>query len=155
MDNPANVPFTVSALNTTQVLQTNTNSIPYPLTSSLLKLNITAVGTLPNSHTPQKFTHEYYFHALDLSKVALQDPDLELSYSEEKETFTVKATKRVAAWVWLDISAGTVANFDKNAFWLLLGDGGKEVGFKVKNDTSEGKWVEGLKVRSLWDNMGD
>lgn len=28
----------------------------------------------------------------------------------------------------------------------------REVGFKVKKDTTGGAWVEGVTVRSLWDN---
>jgi beta-mannosidase len=146
------VPFTVGALNTTQVLHTNTNEIPYDLKNSLLKMKITAVGPLPNTLTQSTFTHEYIFHDLYLKDVNLQDPGLTLSYNESTGNFKVQATKAVAAWVWLDIPAGTLANFAQNGFWLLPSDGPKEIGVKVKDDTSGGSWVNHVTVRSLWNN---
>jgi len=152
LSTPSNVPFIVDALNTTQVLHTNTNDIPYDLKNSILKMNITAAGTLPNTNEAKTFKHEFIFHALDLSTVNLQDPGLELSYDSETGNFTVEATKAVAAWVWLDMPAGTLGNFESNGFWLLPGDGPREVGVVVKSDSSGGKWVEGVKVGSLWDN---
>lgn len=149
---PATVPFTVGALNTTKVFQADTNTIPYDLKDAVLKMNITATGTLPNSNKTEVFKHEFYFHALDLSKANLQDPGLTLEYDAKTGNFTIEATKAVAAWVWLDIPAGTLANFDENAFWLVPSDGKREIGVTMKNNTSGGKWVDGVTVRSLWDN---
>ncbi|EPE33363.1 (Trans)glycosidase [Glarea lozoyensis ATCC 20868] len=148
---PSSVPFTVGALNITQVLQTNTKTIPYDLTKAVLKMNITATGSLPNTNDTKTFKHEFFFHALDLSKANLQDPGLQLEYNASTGNFTIEATKAVAAWVWMDIPAGTLANFDGNAFWLVPGEK-REVGVVVKSDGSGGKWVEGVRVRSLWDN---
>ncbi|CZR54939.1 probable beta-mannosidase A [Phialocephala subalpina] len=146
------VPFTVGALNTTMVYQANTNYIPFNLTNAFLKLNVTATGSPPNSDITQTYKHEYIFHALDLSQVALQDPGLVLSYDEGSKKFTIEATKGAAAWVWLDVPAGTLANLDSNGFWLLPSDGKREIGYTVKNDTSGGKWVSGVTVSSLWNN---
>jgi beta-mannosidase len=146
------VPFAVGALNTTMVYQANTNYIPWNLGNAFLKMNITATGTPVNTNNTMTYKHEYYFHALDLSQVALRDPGLVLSYNTETGYFTVEATKGVAAWVWLDIPAGTLANLDSNAFWLLPSDGKREIGVTVKDDTSGGKWVDGVTVSSLWDN---
>jgi hypothetical protein len=58
---------------------------------------------------------------------------------------------RVAAWVWLDHLAGVVGNFDENGFWISPGHK-KEIGFKVKRDSTNGGWVADVTVRSLWNN---
>lgn len=146
------VDFTVGALNTTQVFAGNTSTLPFNLKDAVMKMNITASGTLPNTNETRVFKHEYYFHDVRLGDVSLVDPGLALSYSEETGNFTVEATKGVAAWVWLDIPAGTLGNFDENGFWLIPSDGPREIGFTLKNDTSGGKWVERVTVGSLWNN---
>ncbi|TVY87235.1 Beta-mannosidase A [Lachnellula willkommii] len=146
------VPFEVGGLNTTKVFQGNTNDLGYDLKDALLKMNITASGTVPNTQEPKIFTHEYYFHTLSLRDANLQDPGLVLDYDQQTGNFTVEATKGVAAWVWLDLPAGTLGNFNENAFWLLPGDGKREVGVTVKDDRSAGEWVKGVTVGSLWDN---
>jgi beta-mannosidase len=148
---PSTVPFTVGALNTTQVFAANTSTLPFELKDAVMKMNITATGTLPNTNDTKTFKHEYYFHGI-LGEASLVDPGLTLSYSEETGNFAVEATKGVAAWVWLDIPAGTLGNFDENAFWLVPSDGPREIGFTLKNDTSGGKWVDGVTVGSLWNN---
>jgi beta-mannosidase len=94
---PTNVPFTVHALNTTRVLQSNKKSLPYDLTTSILKLNITATGSLPNTNETTTFTHSSIFTSTSLNAVHLRDPGLALSYSKETGNFTVQATKAVAA----------------------------------------------------------
>ncbi|KAH8649485.1 putative beta-mannosidase [Tricladium varicosporioides] len=146
-----NISFNVGALNTTQLWATNTNTIGYDLNNAVLKMNVSAVGSLPNSAETKIFKHEFFFHALDLGKVNLQDPGLTLSYNNQTENFTVEATKGVAAWVWLDIPAGTLGNFNENSFWLVPGER-REIGYTVKSDMSGGKWVNGVTVRSLWNN---
>lgn len=65
---------------------------------------------------------------------------------DQTGNFTVETTKGVAAWVWLDIPAGTLGNFDENGFWLVPSDG------PLKSDTSAGKWVGAVTVGSLWNN---
>jgi beta-mannosidase len=149
---PSTVPFTVGALNTTQVFAGNTSSLPFSLQDAVLKMNITATGKLPNAQEETEFQHEFFFHDLDLSTANLVDPSLELSYSKDTGNFTVEAKKGVAAWVWLDIPAGTLANFNENAFWLVPSDGPREISVTVKQDGSGGKWVDGVTARSLWDN---
>jgi beta-mannosidase len=149
---PSTVPFTVGALNTTQVFARNTTTLPFDLKDAVMKMNITATGTLPNTNGTETFKHEYYFHDVKLGEALLVDPGLTLSFSEDTGNFTVEATKGVAAWVWLDIPAGTLGDFEENGFWLVPSDGPREVGFRLKNDTSGGKWVEGVTVSSLWNN---
>jgi beta-mannosidase len=146
------VPFSVSELNTTKVFQGNTNELGYDLKNALLKMNITATGSLPNTNATREFKHEYYFHTLSLRDANLQDPGLVLHYDENSGNFTVEATKGVAAWVWLDLPAGTLGNFGENTFWLVPGDGKREIAVTVKEDGSAGGWVGGVKVGSLWDN---
>lgn len=150
---PTFAPVTVGALNTTRVLQTNTYDVlsGYDPANVILVMDVSVKGQMPNSNTTQTFTHTNWFHAVPLSQARLVDPGLSVSYSKETSKFTVKASKGVAAWVWLDYPAGAVLNFDSNTFWLLPGQE-KEVGFMVKNDTTGGKWVSGVTIRSLWDN---
>jgi beta-mannosidase len=139
-------------LNTTQVFAANTSSLPFSLKDAVLKMNITASGSLPNSDDVAMFEHEYYFHDIYLNQVKLVDPALTLYYDKKLGIFLVEATEGVAAWVWLDMPAGTLGNFAANGFWLVPGDGPREIGANIKNDTSGGSWVEEVTVRSLWNN---
>jgi beta-mannosidase len=146
------VAFSVGALNTTQVFGGNTNTLGYDLRNAFLKMNISATGTPPNTNLTKEFKHEYIFHTLSLRDAKLQDPGLELSYNEQSEKFIVQATKGVAAWVWLDLPAGVLGNFEGNGFWLVPGEG-REVGVVVKDTGGDERWREGVTVRSLWDNL--
>lgn len=150
---PTFIQAEVGAINGTRILSTNLNDIlaGYDSSNAILVMEVSAQGTLPNSNRTQTFKHTNWFHADRLSRARIVDPGLELSYSKTTSKFIVKATKGVAAWVWLDYPSGAVLNFDANAFWLLPGQE-REVGYKVKSDTTDGKWIEGVKVWSLWDN---
>jgi len=150
------VEFEVGALNTTMVWKGNTYTLGYDLSNAFLKMNITAHGTLPNSpststNSTKVFTHEYIFHALSLRTAKLQDPGLTLSYDEKDETFVVKATKGVAAWVWLEMPAGMLGNFESNGFWMLRGEE-RRVGVVVKSTGDVEGWMGKVRVGSLWDN---
>lgn len=150
---PTSAEVRVGAINGTKVISTNTSDIlsNYDPSNVLLAMEVSAQGSLPNSNKSQTFTHQNWFHADRLSNAKLVDPGLELKHDNAMQKFVVKATKGVAAWVWLDYPAGAVLNFDANAFWLLPGEQ-REIGYKVKNDTTGGKWIEGVTMRSLWDN---
>ena len=147
---PTTTPFTVGALNTTRVLALNIADLDVDLTDLVLYMNLSATGPLPNTDTNQTFHHENFLSEI-LSKAKLVDPGLQLSYSTATGNFTVQATSGVAAWVWIDYPAGAVVSFDTNGFWLLPGRA-REVGVNVKSDETGGKWVEGVSVRSMWDN---
>jgi beta-mannosidase len=149
---PTTVPFTVGALNTTKVMQTTMNDLQYSLTSSFLKMNITATGSLPNSHRYSTFKHSFIFATPYLNTVNLQDPNLVLTYNEATRNFIVEAKKAVAAWLWLDLPAGVLGNFEINGFWLLPSDGLKEVEFTLKDDGGVEGWQRMVVVRSLWNN---
>lgn len=113
-------------------------------------MRVKTEGTLPNSDTMQTFTHENWWHASALNKAQLHDPGLQLSYSNDTKKFSVTATKGVAAWVWLDYPNGAVLNFDDNGFWLAKGQT-KEVGYTVKFDHTDGAWIDGVTVQSMWN----
>lgn len=151
LSGPSTVPFTVGALNTTQVFAGNTSILPFSLRDAVLKMNLTAVGSLPNTDSTREFKHEYFFHDFSLTDVNLVDPRLTLDYSRDTGNFTIKAMGGVAAWVWLDLPAGTLGNFAENAFWLVPGEE-RELGVTIKNDTTGGAWVESVTIRSLWNN---
>ena len=151
LSTPSTVNFTVGGLNTTRVLATNTNNLTIDYTNVILYMNVTAQGSLPNTNTSSTFNHQNFFHAVSLAEAKLVDPGIMLTYSNATKNFTVEATTGVAAWTWLDYPAGTVANFDSNAFLLLPGQP-RSVGYTVKTDSSNGAWVEGVTVQSLWNN---
>ncbi|KAF2120889.1 putative beta-mannosidase [Lophiotrema nucula] len=150
---PYSTNVSVGAINGTQVLSSNIeNTISgHNASDVILAMTVSAQGSLPNSNTTQTFEHTNWFHADRLSNANLVDPGIQLSYSNSTSTFTVQATTGVAAWVWLDYPVGAVLNFDANAFWLKPGEQ-KEIGYTVKSDTTGGKWVDGVTVRSLWNN---
>jgi beta-mannosidase len=145
--------FTVGAINSTQVLHATQTELLAALPDSrkaILKLSAEAIGRLPNSNSTRTFRNENWLWASPLKDAALVDPGLELEYSKHTGNFTVRATKGVAAWVWMEHGPGVLGNFAENAFWLGK-DEKREVGFKVKEDMTGGKWVEDVTVQSLWN----
>lgn len=148
----SSIDFSVGAINSTQVLQTFTTDIlkGYDLTNVVMHMTVEAEGSLPNDNTTRTFRHDNWFHPTALKDAQLVDPGLQLSYSDNTKNFTVTATSGVAAWVWLDYPAGAVLNFDSNAFWLAPNET-REVGYTVKSDSTNGAWVQGVTVESLYN----
>jgi beta-mannosidase len=144
--------FALGAINSTQVLQSFTAETlrDQDPRDSILKMSVAADGNLPNSNVTRTFRHETWFHPSALKDAMLVDLGLELEYSNSTHNFTVRANTGVAAWVWLEHGPGVLGNFDSNAFWLGRNES-REVSFKVKNDTTGGKWVEEVTVQSLWN----
>lgn len=60
IDTPKSIQFEVGAINTTKVLQTNTNTIlkGYDPSNVVLRMQVQAEGKLPNSETLTTFRHE-------------------------------------------------------------------------------------------------
>lgn len=145
-------PVTVGALNTSLVFTGNTHDLlkNHSLSDAVLGMNVSVAGHLPNNDTEQTFTHTNWFHASRLTTANLVDPGLTLEDDPGAQTFTVEATKGVAAWVWLDYPSGAVVAFEDNGFWLAKGEK-RSVGYTVKTDATGGAWVKGAKVQSLWD----
>jgi beta-mannosidase len=147
------VNFAVGAINSTQVLKTSTKEAlggRNDPRNAILKMSVEASGRLPNSNNTRTFRHEAWFHASSLKDALLVDPGLELKYSNRTQNFTVRATEGVAAWVWLEHGPGILGNFGSNAFWLNCGES-REVEFRVKNDTTGGRWIDEVTVQSLWN----
>lgn len=134
----------IGALNSTQVWEFNSTALPFGghTAVAFLTVDVDLNGT--------KFSHTNRFFPLPLSEQvvieAIQDPQLELTYTG-KNKFTVKSGT-VAAWVWLEHPDGVSGYFSDNGFWMLPGT--NEVTFTVKNDTTNGKWTEGVTIRSLY-----
>ena len=143
--------FTVGALNTTLVYATTIDNATLDYNNAILHMNISAQGQLPNTNATSMFTHENFFHADSLADANLVDPGLRLTYNSSLQLFTIEATTGVSVWTWIDYPAGALLNFDTNGFLLLPGDP-KEVGYTLKNDTTNGSWVEQVTVESLWNN---
>ncbi|KAL9107192.1 MAG: hypothetical protein Q9227_007892 [Pyrenula ochraceoflavens] len=147
---------------------------------ALLRLSVQASSTSSNAMTataalppPQSssdlYTHSSYFHPARLADSALRDPGLHLAHNNNDNsssntssqpdksqasvpTFTVTATRAVAAWVWLDHPASVRGYFEENGFWLMKGEE-KTVRFVVWHDwTGDGSWMDGVTVRSMWNN---
>lgn len=153
---PSSAAVNVGAINSTQVLSADLFSILNGTANSdysnvIMRMEVEATGTMPNSNVTQTFRHENWFHASPLSIAELVDPGLQITYSNSTQNFTVKATTGVAAWCWIDYPAGAVLNFDSNAFWLLPNET-RELSYTVKSDTTNGAWIEGVTVESLWNN---
>ncbi len=151
LSTPSLVPFTVGALNTTQVFQVNTSTLAFPLSNALLQMSVTASGTLPNSKVCKTFKHESFFHDWNLNTVDLVDPGLVLDFNNKTEKFILEATSGVAAWVWMDYPAGVRGNFEENAFWLVPGCK-REIGFTMIDNGGNVEWWRDVTVRSLWNN---
>ncbi|KAF7587182.1 hypothetical protein BBP40_007645 [Aspergillus hancockii] len=148
---PGSVAFNVGALNTTKAYGTNIRNLTLPNPKdAVLVVSLSGEGYLPNSDEKTAFTHENHFTPVWPKDLALVDPKLEVSYDAQSKKFTVEAKSGVSLYTWLDYPAGVVGYFDKNAFVLLPGQK-KEIGFSVQEDSTHGKWVEGVTVQSLWN----
>jgi beta-mannosidase len=148
---PTTLSFNVGAINTTRVYSTNIRDLNIPeLKDSILLLSVSSQGHCPNSEDVTTFTHENYFTPVFPKDLAIVNPDLELSYDDETEVFTVEAKSGVSLYTWLDYPAGLVGYFDENAFVLIPGQR-KEIEFVTQVDGKDGEWQRKVTVRSLWD----
>ena len=152
VNTPSSTEVEVGAINSTKVLQANTMDIlkGQDPTNTILRMKVQAEGVRPNTNNKVTFRHESWLHVSPLNTAKLHDPGLQLSYSNTTKCFTVTATKAVAAWVWLDYPDGAVLNFDSNAFWLAPNES-RQISYKVKNDTTNGAWIDRVTVQSIWD----
>ena len=96
------------------------------------------------------FTHRNQFTPVFPKELALKNPKLELSHDAKTGAFTVEAQNAVSLYTWLDYPAGVVGYFEDNSFSLLPGEK-RTLKFIVQKDETGGKWVDGVTVRSLWD----
>lgn len=151
--NTSSVDVSVGAINSTQVLQTFTTELlaQHDMDDAILRMEVEVTSQLPTSNETRTFKNENWFHPQALKTAKLVDPGLDLKYDAGSKNFTVTATKGVAAWVWLDYPAGAVLHFDSNGFWLAANET-REVGYTVVKDPTNGGWVEGVTVSSMWNS---
>ncbi|KAL1964799.1 hypothetical protein VTN77DRAFT_6666 [Rasamsonia byssochlamydoides] len=148
---PSKLPFTVGAINTTNIYSTNIQNLTIPdLRDAVLILSLEATGHTPNAAEAVQFTHQNFFTPVWTNEAKLVDPQIELSYNEATKKFTVEAKSGVALYTWLDYPAGTVGYFDDNSFVLRPGQP-REIGFTVQEDSSGGAWTRQVTVQSIWD----
>lgn len=149
---PTSTNITVGGLNTTKVFEGKAGDLlkGYDPSNVVLGLYTHMHGSLPNTNESTVFTHTNFWTASSLAKAKLVDPGLRLSYSADRQTFTVTASTGIAARIWLDYPSGATVFFDDNGFWLAKGQS-KEVGYDVQSDTTDGAWINGVTVQSLWN----
>ncbi|KAF7377988.1 Glycoside hydrolase family 2 protein [Mycena sanguinolenta] len=152
----------VGAVNSTQVAELHYPNLNSALagsgvnaTDALLQLSVS--GTTGST----TYTHNAVFHPATLAQAALRDPGLVLeapaapksnSAPGSTYTWTVSAPTAAAAFVWLDVSTNAITGYwNANGFWMKQGES-RSVVFTVWEDWSNGKWVDGVTVRSVWDN---
>ncbi|KIW06424.1 uncharacterized protein PV09_02872 [Verruconis gallopava] len=147
---PSFVNFSVGAINTTRVFQGNMFDMlgSYDPKDVVLRMEIFADGWLPNNKNAQTFNHVNWFHASPLSQARLVDPGLQIRHQDG--FFSVRASRGVAAWVWLDYPEGSVVEFDSNGFWLHAGEE-RTVGYKLINGHTGDSWAESVTAQSLFD----
>lgn len=149
---PRTKEFLVGGINSTEVFSANTPRLSLAdSANAVLLMSVDARGHLPNAENGSlsTFSHRNYFTPVFPNRLTLVDPGLELSH-DGMGTFTIEARHGVSFYTWLLHPEGVVGYFDANAFILLPGER-RRVGFTVQKDETGGKWVEGVTVRSLWD----
>ncbi|KAL5358525.1 beta-mannosidase A [Aspergillus floccosus] len=148
---PQSAAFAVGALNTTKLYSTNIyeHTLADPK-NSILILSVRADGRLPNANKKHTLTHQNHFTPVFPKDLPLVDPQLELRYNVKQLTFTVEAKAGVSLYTWLDYPAGVVGYFEDNGFVLVPGQK-RAIRFVVQEDKTDGKWVQDVTVRSLWD----
>jgi beta-mannosidase len=137
----------VGPINSTSVWTLNTTALPFALDNAVAILSVDATG-----ENGKQYNHTHPFYPIPFSSDRVQqnlhDPKLSLSYSAEKQTFTVES-KAVAAWVWLEHPVGVRGYFTDNGFWMLPGK--RDVRFVTQRDSTAGEWVHEVVISSLWD----
>ena len=145
------VSFEVGAINGTLLHNIDMSKLAVNKSDAVLVMNLTATGSLPNNPTPTTFTHSNFFTPTPLSSAALVDPGLTLTHNAKNKSFTVKATKGVSIWTWLDYPSGAVVRFSDNGFLLRKGES-MEVTYSIATDSTNGKWTQGVTVESVFNN---
>lgn len=150
---PRTKSFSVGAINTTRIYEKNIANLVLPSpNNAVLIMNITAQGRLPNQESKSltTFIHRNHFTSVSPKDLELKDPQLQLSYDANANTFTVEARSAVSLYTWLDYPAGVVGYFEDNSFSLVPGEK-RTVRFIVQKDDTGGNWTNAVTVRSLWD----
>lgn len=150
---PRTKQFSVGALNTTSVYETNIAKLSLAnVRDAILVIDLTARGRLPNAehNSLTTFTHRNHFTPVFPKDLQIKDPQLKLTQDIRAGTFTVEARSAVSLYTWLDYPAGAVGYFEDNSFTVLPGEK-RTFRFILQKDESGGKWADGVVIRSLWD----
>lgn len=157
--------FTVGPINSTHVIE-YTDLAGTLKANKINENNAVLRLSLTGTSAGKPYSHISWFHPGSLANATLHNPGLHLAHhasghghhhgsaygSGTTVSFTVTATKAVAAWVWLDYTSTAVRGYwSENGFWLNRGES-KTVTFTVWSDASSGQWINSVSVRSLWDN---
>lgn len=157
---PGTTEFTIGALNSTLLATIDISSVfgngTQDGANAVFVANLTATGTLPNTNATKTITHTNYWTPTPLSRAALKDPGVEVSYDGQADQFTVTATSGNSAWTWLaldpDDSPDTIVAFDDNGFFLRRGES-KTVGYEVIGGSQTvSDWANRVTVESIWNN---
>ncbi|KAK3070481.1 hypothetical protein LTS18_015093, partial [Coniosporium uncinatum] len=152
---PPSFEVEVGAINSTRILRRDVGELlaGYDAEDVVMKMSVAVTGSLPNRpvNETRVFAHENWWHAAPLSRSALRDPGLRLSRDNATKSFTVEARGAVAAWVWLDHPDDVGLSFEANGFWMERGEK-RVVGYCLWSGGADGRWVDGVEVRSMWDN---
>lgn len=137
--------FIIGAVNSTSVFKLNITTLSFSLENAIavLDVDVTAKGkhySHSNVYAPTPFSSPNVTQHL-------VDPKLKVTHSGS--SIFVVESHAVAGWVWLEHPLGVTGYFSENGFWMLPGK--KEVKFIVQDDSSRGKWTNGVTVTSLWD----
>jgi beta-mannosidase len=152
--------FTIGPVNSTLVHAAGNGTAVPVIPGNATAENAVLYLTLTASDGGKDYTHENWFSPAYLNVANLTDPKIELtvtypssSGSAAAPTFTVSARAGVAAWVFLEHPEGVLGWFSENAFLLIPGQD-RQITFEVwpESDTTNGGWVDGVTVRSMWNN---
>ncbi|KAI5305698.1 hypothetical protein KEM56_003606 [Ascosphaera pollenicola] len=148
---PTSVKFNVGPLNATDIVSTNMDELRLvDKKNSLLIMTLEAECRRPNSNITTILRHENYFLPAYPSDAKFIDPKISWHYDKQSGKFKIQATKGVAMYTWIDHPRGTIGHFSENNF-ILLPHQPKEVEFHMMEDKTDGHWVDGVSIQSIWD----
>ncbi|KAI5286655.1 hypothetical protein KEM54_006612 [Ascosphaera aggregata] len=143
--------FHVGPLNTTDIVNTKMSDMNIvDDKKSILIMTLEAEGHRPNSNVTAVFNHENYFMPVYPNEAKLVNPRLTWTYEMETGIFRVMANKGVSLYTWLDHPKGIIGHFSENNF-VLLPNQTKEIEFHLVEDKTQGRWLSGVSLGSLWD----
>ena len=103
----------------------------------------------------QDYKHSDWFLPIPLKHASLEKPCIDLAVIDRSRisnpTFKVTVTGAIGIWVALEQPEG-VKGYFSDSFFLLIPGHDKEVSFRVVADYTSGRWIEQVKVRSMWNS---
>lgn len=150
--------FSVNGINATLLHQASgmNNILPEGAKAENVYLHLEVSG---RAYDGQMYSNEQFWTPAPLRDAPLADPGIVLKRVKGHPcTFEITATKAVAPWTWLEHPEGVIGHFvsdrtgkPSNAFFLRKGET-RKLRFVPRFDRTDGRWKEGVVVRSVWDN---